>query len=73
MSLTMWTVYERPSDFPDLYVARKWEVQQGFAKPTLEVRVSTDLSPLEDQLSHEGLTFMQREPSDEPQILGVWL
>ena len=37
--LSMWVVYDHPSDFPDRYVARLWEGE----KPTSNVMVSRDV------------------------------
>lgn len=70
--LVMWTVYEKPRDFPRSYVARKWLVQGGgnFG-PTPEHIVSPSLDVLR-MLLPAGLTCVPRTPGDDPCIVEVW-
>lgn len=65
----MWTVYEKPSDYPNSYVARRFVNEQ----PLAEVIVSGTLADIRRQMIHMGLTCLQRDPGDEPQIVEVWL
>jgi hypothetical protein len=39
--LAIWTVYDRPSDYPDRYVARCFDVSGDGAFPTGNVLLST--------------------------------
>lgn len=68
--LGMWTVYERPSDYPEGYVARLFKLDQpqdrAMYAPTLtEIREKIDAA-------HPGLFCMPRQPGDESQIVEVW-
>lgn len=67
----MWTVYERPSDFPERYVARLFVLD----KPTDRVMFAATLAEIREKIeaAHPGLICLPRQASDEPQIVEVWL
>lgn len=66
---SLWTVYDKPKDFPGLYVARKFTL----AGPTPSVMSSEDLDALRDALARMGLTPMARSPEDDPVIIESWI
>lgn len=72
--MQMWTVYERPSDFPDDYVARRWDIVRGAREPIASgvLFAAKTLEQLRELLP-EGLHRMPRQEGDEPQIVEVWL
>lgn len=72
--LSMWTVYERPSDYPELYVARRWDIVRHAREPvwTDDVRTAPTLEGLRALLP-PGLHCMPRQHGDEPQVVEVWL
>lgn len=74
-ALTMWTVYERPKDYPCGFVARMFEIKNGAArpKPTMKTMKSLDLGPIQEKLMNAGLTCIGREAADEPHIVETWL
>lgn len=65
--LAIWTVYNNPKDFPDLYVARKWIND----KPTQEVLTADSLEGLRDLLP-AGLVCMDSHSNDDPVIVETW-
>lgn len=65
----LWTVYDSPSDFPGLFVARKF-TDQG---PTLDFMTCPDLGPLREQLWRKGLDPIARSPEDDPVIIESWM
>ena len=67
--LRLWTVYERPVDYPDLYVARLFEGES----PTDQMLVCPDLEPIREELRQRGLTCLPRDDDDEPQIVESWI
>lgn len=69
--LSMWTVYDHPSDHPAHWVARRWEVAKE-AKPTQDLLLADTLEALRAQLP-PGLYRLPRQPGDEPAIAEVWL
>lgn len=72
--LTMWTVYDHPTDYPNNYVARRFEVDANGPRPTDSIIITPDLEALRAMLAFElGLTCLTREPGDDPKIVEVWL
>lgn len=73
--MSMWTIYRSPSDYPGQYVARRWEIVPGLTEPqpTQDVRIAPDREELDEHFRDQGLHFLERSASDEPQIVGVYL
>jgi hypothetical protein len=69
MTLSIWTVYDHPSDFPDRFVARRFVLDQ----PTEDYLYSEDIGSLRAVLMARGLTKLHRHPSDDPVIMETWL
>lgn len=73
--LSIWTVYDHPADFPNSYVARRFEVgkhSRGIPTVTTDI-VQGELQIIRESFRHCGLTCLQRDDSDEPQIIESWL
>jgi hypothetical protein len=66
--MDIWTVYDHPSDFPDLWVARRFTLDQ----PTRDVRTSVTLDGLRALLP-PGLVCIARHPQDDPRIVECWI
>ncbi len=71
--LDLWTIYARPKDYPDHFVARRWEVRHSGPTPTAEVIVSGDLEQIRDAMRARRLTCIGRKPADEAQIVESWI
>jgi hypothetical protein len=73
--LVMWTVYDHPSDFPDAFVARRFEVAAGGFVTTETFITSPDIETLRNSLQGEFLCTdrLPRHPNDDPKIVEVWL
>lgn len=67
--LLIWTVYNRPRDWPSWYVARMFAND----KPTGNLLLCRDIDVLRDELAGWGLVPMERSPGDDPVILESWL
>jgi len=67
--LTIRTIYDHPSDYPDTWVARRWVND----KPTGELMVSADLDALRRHFARLGLVRLDRNPADDPVIVETWL
>lgn len=65
---TSWTVYEKPRDFPRLFVARRFEWDQ----PTKDFIVGPSLDAVRAQLP-AGLMCLSRSPEDDPMIVEIWM
>ena len=56
-ALSMWTVYDHPSDYPRGFIARRFEVDGKGSRATRDVLTSDDLDVLRGQLVARGLTM----------------
>ena len=71
-ALTIWVVYERPTDFPHAFVARRWEIEAGAIMATQEAHVASTLEAVRERIP-PGLVRLNRNWSDEPQIVETWI
>jgi hypothetical protein len=71
--LTIWTVYERPTDYACGFIARAFEITSTGPKPTGHVIKARDLEPIRRKLQRAGLTVLVRDETDEPQIVESWI
>ena len=71
--LVVWTVYERPSDYPHCYVARKFHITQKGAEPTGQFMLGYDLDVMRRHLERMGLVKLDRAALDEPHIVESWI
>lgn len=65
----LWTIYDKPTDYPGLYVARKFTL----AGPTATTMTSEDLDALRNALARMGLARIARSPEDDPVIIETWI
>lgn len=70
--LAIYTVFDHPDDYPDVFIARKWLVFHGVAVPTQEVVTGPTLQSVRDQIP-AGLICFPRADEDEPTIVESWL
>ena len=71
--LAIWTVYDRPADHPESYVARRSFVGPPWPAMGERKLVSSDLDAIRCQLRGLGLHCMPSSPEDAPHIIEVWL
>jgi len=72
--LAMWTVYDHPTDYPDKYVARRFDVGRDGPVPSESIIIMDDLGRLRDMLAFEmHLTCLTRSEGDDPKIVETWL
>lgn len=72
-TLSIWTVYERPLDYPDCYVARRHQIEAGYSVATPEAILSDTLEPLRGRMLEMGLTCLPRQEGDDPHIVESWI
>lgn len=71
--LPMWTVYERPKDYPKHFVARRFMIMSmGNFAITDDVLVANTLDEVRAMLP-PGLYRLDRQPNDDRNIVEVWL
>lgn len=71
--VSIWTVYDKPLDYPEQFVARRFEVFAGLARPTDDVITSLYLERIRMDMQARGLYRLDRNPNDEPCIVECWL
>lgn len=74
--LRLWTVYDHPTDRPDVFLAKEYIIGIGplFPKASgLEI-TSTDIDVIRKALMvGMGLTVIPRSPGDDPVIIETWV
>jgi hypothetical protein len=70
--LQLWVVYDKPRDYPEDHVARRWEIRAGSTCATDETIVGP-LGAIRRRLADKGLHALKRDPTDDPVIVECWL
>jgi hypothetical protein len=70
--LTIWTIYDRPKDHPDGFIARRFEVGGGDTVATPEI-LTGELEDLRQVFWKAGLMKLSRQEGDEPQVVESWV
>lgn len=73
--MAMWTIYDRPSDFPDSFVARKWEITAKKSPyPTSDFITADTLEEIRNQLMALGMSApLPRDSEDDDVIVETWV
>jgi hypothetical protein len=69
----LWTVYDRPRDFPHTFVARRFVITAGHISPTDDYIVCADVERIRTELIKRGYARLVRHPQDDPKIIEVWV
>jgi len=67
-----WTIFDRPADYPQHYVLRRFVYHMGRVYATSTVFISYNLEQLRAAVP-PGLMRFPRDPLDEPAIVETWL
>lgn len=70
--LDVWTITEKPKDYPEHFVARRHVIANGQDTVTRDALVSLSLEGLRDALRRLGLVCMPRSDGDDPVIVESW-
>lgn len=62
-------VYQRPTDYPDKYVARLWDA----GRPTNTVALADDYDGILETIPTGQMVSMGRGEKDDPAIVEVWI
>jgi hypothetical protein len=75
-ALPMWTVYDKPTDYPTGYIARRFEVggagNRGAILATDDSIVGT-IEEIRHTFRLAGLTCLPRDEADEQPIVECWV
>jgi hypothetical protein len=74
-SLSMWTVYDHPTDWPNAYIARQYRIlDSGAYVATENVIIAQDLDIIRRAMIEEfGLTCLTRNEGDDVKIIETWV
>lgn len=74
-AISLWTVYKQPDDFPNHYVARRFELVAGEVHHTDQVIVAASITAVRRHLEQYRLsgTVMPRMANDDPNVVETWL
>lgn len=70
--LHVWVVFDRPLDFPRHVVVRCQRVGPGRIEHAQVACLYDSLKEVRDFFAHTGYTWLDRQPGDDPMIVGVW-
>ena len=73
--IEIFTIYDKPSDFPESVIIRRWVLSLGKLKPDQEPFAITDkLESAREELAKRrpGLVGLGRNQYDDPVILESW-
>jgi hypothetical protein len=70
-ALAIWTIYDRPSDFPDGFIARRFEVGAGQTTATRDT-VTGKLEDIRQAFWKAGLMKLERQQGDDARIVESW-
>lgn len=69
--LSVWTIYDRPSDHPQGYIARLYEV--GAETEATGTTIVGTLEQIRFWLERAGLVNICRQEGDDPNIVESWI
>jgi len=72
--LSIWTIFNRPKDYPEGHIARRFEAGGAtvHAVPTSDT-VTGELAAIREAMMLCALFCMQRDEGDHPNIVESWL
>jgi hypothetical protein len=69
---TIWTIYDRPRDHPDGFIARRFEIGSGSTTPTKDT-LTGKVDDLRYALERAGFVKITRSEGDEAPIVESWI
>jgi hypothetical protein len=72
-TLSIWSVYDHPDDFPESYIAKRFELHAGEVYSTNDFMIHHDLGLLRHRLERCGLFCIPRYDDDDPKIVETWV
>jgi hypothetical protein len=70
--LSLWSIYDRPSDHPDGYIARRFEVGGGKTAATGDT-INGKLEDIRQAFWKAGLMKLSRRQGDDARIVESWV
>jgi hypothetical protein len=71
-NLNIWTIFDKPRDYPHGHIARRFEIGSGQTIATDDSLVG-ELEELRQVFWQAGLMKLSRSEGDEPQVVESWV
>jgi hypothetical protein len=77
--LALYTIFQRPTDFPDHYVVRRFYLIRGEIEPSpdpigcLCKSLEEARRQVPERINHSHRANLFREATDDPQIVETWI
>jgi hypothetical protein len=72
-TMEMFVVYQRPRDFPNHFVMRRWTATAGKAEPDQDYFILGETLDQVRQSVPRNCVRLERDPNDDPVIVEIWL
>lgn len=70
---TVWVIYDKPADFPNCFVARRWTVMGTQLDPTTDLIICPQLEIIRTHMRSFGFRRFDRLPADDACVVETWL
>jgi len=70
--LVIWTIYDKPKDYPEGIIARRFEIGKGAVLATTDT-VTGSLEKIRASFTLAGLTRLPRQAEDDRNIVECWV
>lgn len=71
--LPLWVVFDHPRDFPAHVVVREQRAGGGLITHAPVACLYASMQEAHHDYRRRGLTWLERQPDDDPCIVGVWV
>jgi hypothetical protein len=72
-ALAVWTIYDRPKDHPNGFIARRFEIGHKVGPLATSDVLTGKLEALREAFEGAGLVKMARSERDPPHLVESWL
>ena len=69
----MWSIFDKPLDYPQGYIARKFEITKKGVKPTNNVIKNKSLEDIREDFIECCYCCVPRNPEDLPSLVESWM
>lgn len=70
--MSQFVIYDHPSDYPDHFVVRRWDIMPDSLKPDQECKIANSLVEARSLVPH-GYHRLPRAKNDDPKIVEIWI
>ena len=71
-TMYLWTIYNKPIDYPDNVIVRKFAIVDGSIYMTGEMYICNSVDEARSMVPKDRVCI-PRDPVDEPQIIETWI